>query len=114
MSGTLNIFTGKVKSGGSKSDVVVKNKDNTITEAIMVPQEINDKAKIVITLADGTTYSLLLNTCEDKDGKAVTDWYSGNLYEYTITLKKEDIQFRALVKDWIEETGSGNATLDWD
>ena len=112
--GTLNIFTGKVKSGDNKSDVVVKNKDNTITEAIMVPQEINDKAKIVITLADGTTYSLLLNTCEDKDGKAVTDWYSGNLYEYTITLKKEEIQFRVMVKDWERNTGSGNATLDWD
>ena len=112
--GTLNIFTGNVKFGGSKSDVVVKNKDNTITEAIMVPQEINDKAKIVITLAEGTTYSLLLNTCEDKDGKAVTDWYSGNLYEYTITLKKEEIQFRVMVKDWERNTGSGNATLDWD
>lgn len=112
--GTMNIFTGKVKSGDNKSDVVVKNKDNTITEAIMVPQEINDKTKIVITLADGTTYSLLLNTCEDKDGKAVTDWYSGNLYEYTITLKKEEIQFRVMVKDWERNTGSGNATLDWD
>lgn len=112
--GTLNIFTGKVKFGDNKSDVVVKNKDNTITEAIMVPQEINDKAKIVITLADGTTYSLLLNTCEDKDGKAVKDWYSGNLYEYTITLKKEEIQFRVMVKDWERNTGSGNATLDWD
>lgn len=112
--GTLNIFTGKVKSGDNKSDVVVKNKDNTITEAIMVPQEINDKAKIVITLADGTTYSLLLNTCEDKDGKAVKDWYSGNLYEYTITLKKEEIQFRVMVKDWEKNIGSGNATLDWD
>ena len=112
--GTMNIFTGKVKSGDSKSDVVVKNKDNTISEAIMVPQTIGDNAKLVITLADGTTYSLLLNTCEDKDGKAVTDWYSGNLYEYTITLKKEEIQFRVMVKDWERNTGSGNATLDWD
>ena len=112
--GTMNIFTGKVKSGDNKSDVVVKNKDNTITEAIMVPQTIGDNAKLVITLADGTTYSLLLNTCEDKDGKAVTDWYSGNLYEYTITLKKEEIQFRVMVKDWEKNIGSGNATLDWD
>ena len=80
----------------------------------MVPQTIGDNAKLVITLADGTTYSLLLNTCEDKDGKAVTDWYSGNLYEYTITLKKEEIQFRVMVKDWERNTGSGNATLDWD
>lgn len=112
--GTLNIFTGEVKSGGSKSDVVVKDEKLSITEAIMVPQEINDKAKIVITLADGTTYSLLLNTCEDKDGKAVKDWYSGNLYEYTITLKKEEIQFRVMVKDWEKNIGSGNATLDWD
>lgn len=112
--GTMNIFTGKVKSGDSKSDVVVKDEDNAITEAIMVPQTIGDNAKLVITLADGTTYSLLLNTCEDKDKKAVTDWYSGNLYEYTITLKKEEIQFRVMVKDWERNTGSGNATLDWD
>ena len=42
------------------------------------------------------------------------DWYSGNLYEYTITLKKEEIQFRVMVKDWERNTGSGNATLDWD
>ena len=112
--GTLNIFTGKVKSGGSKSDVVVKDEKLSITEAIMVPQEIDDKAKLVITLADGTTYSLLLNSCEDKDGKAVKDWYSGNLYKYTITLKKEEIQFRVMVKDWEKNIGSGNATLDWD
>lgn len=112
--GTLNIFTGKVKFGDNKSDVVVKNEKLSITEAIMVPQTIGDNAKLVITLADGTTYSLLLNSCEDKDKKAVTDWYSGNLYEYTITLKKEEIQFRVMVKDWEKNIGSGNATLDWD
>lgn len=112
--GTMNIFTGKVKSGDNKSDVVVKNEKLSITEAIMVPQTIGDNAKLVITLADGTTYSLLLNSCEDKDKKAVTDWYSGNLYEYTITLKKEEIQFRVMVKDWEKNLGSGNATLDWD
>ena len=106
--GTVNIFSGEVKPGDSKADVVV------VGETIMVPQEINDKAKIVITLADGTTYSLLLNTCKDKEGKTVTSWNSGNLYEYTITLKKEEIQFRVMVKDWVSNTGSGNATLDWD
>ena len=32
----------------------------------------------------------------------------------TDTLKKEEIQFRVMVKDWEKNIGSGNATLDWD
>ena len=80
----------------------------------MVPQNIADASRLVITLKDGTTYSVQLNLCEDKDDAGITTWERGKSYTYTITLKKEEIQFRALVKDWIEETGSGNATLDWD
>ena len=35
-------------------------------------------------------------------------------YTYPITLKKEAISFRVIIKDWDEKTGSGNANLDWD
>ena len=106
--GTVNIATGVIAHDDTPSDKTLDG------EAIMLPQEIGDNTKLKITLADGTTYSLLLNQCEDASGKAVARWQSGNKYTYTISLKKEQIQFRALVEDWIEKTGSGNATLDWD
>ena len=81
----------------------------------MVPQTIGNDAKLIITLDDnGTTYSLQLNQCTDGTGTAITTWTGGNKYTYAISLKKEQIQFRALVQDWVSNTGSGNATLDWD
>ena len=55
-----------------------------------------------------------MNLCEDDTQQVITNWLGGNKYTYTITLTKEAIQFRALIKDWTENTGSGNATLDWD
>ena len=72
-----------------------------------------NEAKLIIKLKDGTTYSLLLNTCKDKDG-AVKKWDSGKQYEYTISLQKEEIQFRVMVKEWTKDESSGKATLDWD
>ena len=80
----------------------------------MVPQTITDNAKLIITIKDGTTYSLQLNTCKDGSDNAIGTWASGSKYTYTITVKKEAVQFRALVQDWTETTGSGNANLDWD
>ena len=80
----------------------------------MVPQTIADNAKMVITLSDGTTYSLQLNECTDGLDSPVAEWESGKRYTYTISLKKEGIRLRALVQDWTAKSGSGNATLDWD
>lgn len=106
--GTIDIATGIVSPGSTQGNVVVT------ASAIMVPQTIGKESRLIITLADGTTYSLQLNTCKDASDNAINTWEGGHQYTYTISLSKEDIQFRALVKDWTPETGSGNATLDWD
>ena len=106
--GTIDIATGIVSPGSTQGNVVVT------ASAIMVPQTIGKESRLIITLADGTTYSLQLNTCKDASDNTINTWEGGHQYTYTISLSKEDIQFRALVKAWTPETGSGNATLDWD
>lgn len=106
--GEVSLATGVITAGTTPANILVDG------ETIMVPQNIADASRLVITLKDGTTYSVQLNLCEDENQQVITNWLGGNKYTYTITLKKEEIQFRALVKDWKEESGSGNATLDWD
>ena len=106
--GIIDIATGDITLGSTMADITATD------ETIMVPQTISDNTRLIITLTDGTTYSLQLNKCTDATDAAVTEWTSGNKYTYTITLKKEEIKFRALVQDWKDNTGSGNATLDWD
>ncbi len=115
--GTYSIVNGSV-STGSKADVMLEGKPSGFTEYV-VPQSIGADARLIITLADGTTYSLQLNECVDtnstEDPKTpVAAWTSGKSYTYTIHLEKEKITFRALVKNWDNATGSGNATLEWD
>lgn len=78
-----------------------------------------NKIMMYITLADGTRYSIELKNClndstTDNTSDTVSEWKRGEHYTYTISLGKEEITFRALVKDWVEKKGSGNATLDWD
>ena len=106
--GEVSLATGVITAGTTQANILVDG------ETIMVPQNIADASRLVITLKDGTTYSVQLNLCEDENQQVIINWLGGNKYTYTITLKKEEIQFRALVKDWKEESGSGNATLDWD
>jgi hypothetical protein len=115
--GTINIADGEVKvpDGSTTSTVTVSG------ETIMVPQDIDSNAKLVINLNDNvdpeksTTYSLQLNTCKaDANSPAITTWAGGSKYTYNITLKKQDISFRVLVQDWDKKEGSGNASLDWD
>lgn len=73
------------------------------------------KIVMLIMLADGTSYTLDLAKCVvDGSTTPLDTWVRGNHYTYTITLKKEEITFRAMIKEWEEKTGSGNATLDWD
>lgn len=80
--------------------------------------ELTDKGnKIVmyLTLADGTRYRLDLSNCVvNETGVPVTEWQRGKHYTYTISVEKEQITFRALIKDWEENQGSGNANLEWD
>lgn len=81
----------------------------------VIPQTITDDAKVTITLADGTTYSVQLNQCVLTDTTTpVSEWTKGNSYTYTITLTKHAITFSADVKDWEPASASGSATLDWD
>lgn len=73
-----------------------------------------DKIMMYITLANGTRYSIELSKCKDTSNNLITKWERGEHYTYEITLGKEEIIFRALIKNWDEKTGTGNATLDWD
>lgn len=81
------------------------------------------KIMMYITLEDKTRYSIDLATCkaytEDSEGKkteldAITEWKRGEHYTYTISLAKEAVTFRAMIKDWVENTAGGNANLEWD
>ena len=84
-------------------------------EYIMVPQTIENEAILIVTLSNGTTYKLQLNTCvQDGTTAPITAWLRGIHYTYTITLTKEAISFRVMIKNWDEKNGSGNANLDWD
>lgn len=72
-----------------------------------------DKIMLYITLADKTRYVIELSSCLSGE-TPVTEWKRGEHYTYTIGLAKEQITFRAMIKDWVEKTGSGNANLEWD
>lgn len=118
--GTIAIATGVISATSETSEVSLGTVNSEKTcSLIMVPQSIGDDVKLVITLNDGdtntdpvkqpTTYSLQLNKCAD-----IKTWTGGNQYTYTITVKKEAVQFRALIQKWTEKEGSGQANLDWD
>jgi hypothetical protein len=111
--GTINIATGKITLGDVKAENDVKL-STEFSNLFMIPQTIGNNARLTITLDDGTTYSLQLNTCKDGSDTIIGAWDSGSKYTYTISLAKEAVKFRVLVQDWDEKEGSGNATLDWD
>ena len=112
--GTIDVANGNITLGSTTADLAPNND----TEYIVIPQNLDGK-KLTITLNDAnadekkTTYSILLTDCK-VDGNTISSWERGNSYVYTITLAKEAIQFRALIKDWNKKTGSGDASLDWD
>lgn len=107
---------GAVHAGEIKR-IYHKIKDDTTPESHKIGEVINrgNKIMLYVTLADGTIYSIDLATCKvDGSDVGISEWLGGYHYNYTITLSKEDIKFRALVKNWDDVQGSGNATLDWD
>ncbi len=110
---TYSIVNGTV-TAGSLATTMLSEKLSGFTETV-IPQTIGNDAKVTITLKDGTTYSVQLNQCT-LTGKTETvgKWESGKSYTYTIKLTKQEITFSAVVKDWVDATASGNATLDWD
>ena len=111
--GTINIADGKITTGKTSTETAISDLTKN-TAVIVLPQVIDDQAIVTITLKDGSTkYKSQLNTCT-AGTTPIASWERGKSYTYTITVKKEAVQFRALVQDWIETTGSGNANLDWD
>lgn len=112
--GTITIDNGSIAELGDKTGIAATTAP--ITKLYTIPQTIGDDAIITITLSDGTTkYTLKLNECVVTGGSTpVTEWEAGKDYVYTITVEKDKVQFRALVKDWVVVEGSGNANLEWD
>ena len=120
--GTLDLVKGTIQAGEKQSKpidcfcsashpVVDKPK---LDNYCVIPQSIGHDAVLTVKLADGTTYSLPLNTCKDSSGQSIAAWEQGRHYVYTITLTKGSISFRALVKEWVDSNGEGDAELDWD
>ena len=90
-----------------------------IDGTIVIPQSlVNDTypIKLTIKLSDGTTYSLPLKDCKVSGSESdyIDTWKRGNHYVYNIYVEKEAIRFVAVLKDWVEVNGGGNANLDWD
>lgn len=111
--GTYNIVNGAVSADASSAVMVEDMASGSVK--VVVPQAISSDAKVTITLADGTTYSLLLGSCLlDGTETPVSTWAPGTIYTYSIYLEKEKITFSAKVKEWENVEGSGPATLEWD
>lgn len=90
-----------------------------IDGTIVIPQSlVNDTypIKLTITLNDGTTYSLPLKDCKlsGSESDYIDTWKRGKHYVYNIYVEKEAIRFVAVLKEWVEVNGGGNANLDWD
>lgn len=123
ITGTLNMDKGTIAPDATTDNAYTKTHTATgsalhtltITDGeIFIPQTISDDARLILTLKDGTTYRLTLNTCKDNSKNPIGAWVSGKHYIYDITVAKEAITFRAVVKKWVEAKGNGNANLDWD
>lgn len=120
--GTLDLVKGTIQAGEKQSEPIdgfcsashpVAGKTK-LDNYCVIPQSIGNDAVLTVKLADGTTYSLPLNTCKDSSGQSIAAWEQGRHYVYTITLTKGSISFRALVKEWVDSNGEGDAELDWD
>ncbi|MDO5771527.1 MAG: fimbrillin family protein, partial [Bacteroidales bacterium] len=90
-----------------------------INGTIVIPQLlVNDTypIKLTIKLSDGTTYSLPLKDCKlsGSESDYIDTWKRGKHYVYNIYVEKEAIRFVAVLKNWVEVNGGGNANLDWD
>lgn len=124
--GTIRIDDGNIDLTGSTSDAISANKGgatnqqtrNLVTDLIVVPQSL-EGAIVTITFTDGesnvySTYTIPLNQCVVLGvSTPITAWERGKNYSYTIKIKKEAVQFHALVKDWDVVPGEGNAALVW-
>lgn len=110
--GTLNYGDGSITPKTAVENAIPAK--DAINGEIVFPQTITDRSIMTITLANGAVYKLQLNQCLDATDTVIGEWERGKHYTYTIHVEKEKISFRALVKEWVESTGSGNANLEWD
>ena len=89
-----------------------------IDGTIVIPQSLVNATypiKLTIKLSAGTTYSLPLKDCKVSGSETnIETWNRGNHYVYNIYVEKEAIRFVAVLKNWVEVNGGGNANLDWD
>ena len=113
-SGTIRLEDGEITEKPAATANAITATTAPIKDLIVIPQDITNASIITITLKDGTKYELQLNQCKDGSSNTINKWKRGENYVYTITVLKEEITFRALVKDWEEQTGSGVANLEWD
>lgn len=118
--GSINLVNGNITPAATTADAIARTAA-PISNKTVIPQTITDDAIVKLTLTDGTTYKLRLNECyvndndDDNDNNVkIGAWQRGKHYTYTIHIEKEQITFRALIKDWVERTGGGHANLDWD
>lgn len=117
ITGSIDLVDGNITPG--ENTVAAIAPTTSISNKAVIPQTITGAAILKITLADGTTYKLQLNTCyvnddDDDNNVPIDKWQRGKHYTYTIHIEKEQITFRAMIKNWDETTGNGNATLEWD
>lgn len=113
--GTLKLDDGKIElpTGEANGQFTGTVNDDKSISSLTIPQSISNNVKLQVKLSDGTTYSLQLNTCKNSSDVPIIQWGRGNHYTYEVTLNKEKISFVAFLKEWVNETGSGDATLDW-
>lgn len=110
----------EAKADALSGTVTAESTDKaSLANQIVIPQSLVNETypiKLTITLRDGTTYSLLLKDCKVKDSadNYITTWNRGKHYVYEIYVEKEAIRFVAVIKEWKEVSGGGNANLDWD
>lgn len=90
------------------------NANVTVRDYCIIPQEIGNDALLIVTLANGTTYKAQLNLCQTQNSHtAVNKWERNKHYIYDITLAKDQIMFRAEIKDWDKVDVSGIITPEW-
>lgn len=113
--GTLNLKDGTIElpTGEASGQLTGTVGEDKSISSLTIPQAISGNVKLQVELSDHTTYSLQLNTCKNSSGISITQWERGVHYTYEVTLNKEEISFVAFLKEWVNETGSGDATLDW-
>lgn len=90
------------------------NENVTVRDYCITPQEIGDESLLIVTLANGTTYKATLNQCKlTGSNTPVTKWERNKHYIYDITLAKDQILFRAEIKEWDVVKVSGIITPEW-